>query len=216
MSKANPLDAALNDGWVSACRLYEHLATGGDVPVLPPSALRLQPNEIRYGDAILGYSRLYGMNVTYNQSNSFWFGSTAFVAAGMAADAIGNASARRKAEAMAAVQWRDHAHVRTSLTSERFLCDYMGRWLSFWHNGVVEFACDLSRWSFVLRYEVGEPLMLHGPAAPWFAVATARIIYGAQGLQLPAFAPLAAAVAGARQSTITGEIVGPGTPEIGA
>ncbi|MEV6522484.1 hypothetical protein AB0M43_11115 [Longispora sp. NPDC051575] len=204
----DPLDAALRDGWLSACRLYEHLARGGEPLALPPSALRMQPDEVRYGDAVLGYARLYGMSVTYNQSNSFWFGSASFVAMGMAADAIGNSSARRKAEAMAAVQWRDQAHVRTSLTSQRFLCDYQGQWLSFWHNGVVEFACDLARWSFVLRYEVGEPLMLHGPAAPWFAVLAARVVYGPQGVLLPAFAPLAAAVA-ERQRAITGEIVPP-------
>jgi hypothetical protein len=48
--------------------------------------------------------------------------------------------------------------------------------------------------------------MLHGPAAPWFAVAVAHVVYGPQGMQLPAFAPLAQATAQRRQA-ITGEIV---------
>jgi hypothetical protein len=46
-----------------------------------------------------------------------------------------------------------------------------------------------------VRYEEGDPLMLHGPPAPWFALAVATFIYGTGGYQLPAFAPLAQAVA---------------------
>lgn len=200
------LDAALQAGWASACQLYEHLLGKGDLTALPPGALRLNPGEVGYGESLLGYARFYGVNVTYHQSNSFWFGSAAFVAAGLAADAIGNASARNKAQRMAASQWRDHAQARVMLTNRRLFCDYQNDWLSFWHEGVVEFACDLSQWSFVLRYQVGNPLMLHGPAAPWFAVAVAHIVYGPQGMLLPAFAPLAHATAHRRQA-ITGEVV---------
>ena len=205
------LDAALRDGWASACRLYARLLGGDELAVTPPTALRLNPDEVPHAETVIGYARFYGTAVQYRQSNSFWFGSATFVAAGMAAEAIGNASARRRAEAAAAAQWRDHAIVRCVLTNHRLLCDYSGSWLSFWHNGVVEFLGDLARWSFVLRYEVGEPLMLHGPGAPWLAVAVARIVYGPRGLQLPAFAPLAASLRPRRQA-ITGEIV-PGTAE---
>ncbi len=207
--KSTPdVDPALQAGWSSACQLYEHLSGPGELTALPPGALRLQPGEVNYGQGVLNYSRFYGMNVRYNQSNSFWFGSAGFVAAGMAFDAIGNASARNRAQAMAAAQWRDHAQVRMMLTDRRLLCDYRNKWLNFWHEGIVEFACDLRLWSFVLRYEVGEPLMLHGPAAPWFAVAVARIAYGRQGLQLPAFGPLAQATA-QRRNAISGEVVRP-------
>ena len=213
MARKDPnLEIALQEGWSSACQLYEHLLRGGDLTVLPPSAVRLQPDELPHSDAMLGYARFYGMNVSYDRSSMMLLGSATFVAAGLAANAMANSSAKRKAQAMAAAQWRDHAHVRTMLTNKRLLCDFSGQWLSFWHEGVVEFQCDLTQWLFVLRYEVGDPIMLHGPAAPWFAVSVARIVYGPRGLQLPAFAPLAQAVAQAAQER--GQIA-PGTPAPG-
>lgn len=200
------LEAALREGWSSACQLYEHLLAGGDPVELPPSALRLNQEEIPYADAVVGYARFYGMNVNYQQSSGFWWGSAAFVAAGMAADAISNSSAKRKAEAMAATQWRDHAHSRAVLTNQRILADFRGSWLSFWHEGVVEFQGDVAQWLIVLRYQVGDPLMMHGPAVPWFAVLIARLVYGPRGLQLPVLAPIAHAVAQRRQ-LISGEVV---------
>jgi hypothetical protein len=183
------------EGWSSACQLYEQLAAGASLVELPPSGMRLNVDEIPYADTILGYSRFYGMDVTYHQNSLLLFGPATFVAAGLAVNAMTNASARRRANAMAAAQWRDHAHVRTLLSNRRLLCDYGGQWLSFWHEGVVELRGDVSQWQFVLRYEVGDPLMLHGPAAPWFAVAVAHVVYGPRGLQLPMFSPLAHAVA---------------------
>ncbi|MGH3663123.1 MAG: hypothetical protein ACRDT8_04520 [Micromonosporaceae bacterium] len=209
--KADPLNVALQEGWASACQLYEHLMYGGELTELPPGAIRLEHDEVAYSDAMLGYARFYGTNVSYEQSSMLLLGSATFVAAGLAANAIGNASARRQAEAMAAAQWREHANARTIITNRRLLCDHQGRWLSFWHDGVMEFQVDLSSWLFVLRYQVGEPLMLHGPAAPWFAVIAAKLVYGPRGLQLPSLAPLAQAVAQSVQQrggpVITGEIV---------
>lgn len=191
--------AAFAEGWNSACQLYSHLHSGGSLPVPPPSALRLNPDETYHAEAMLGYARFYGMNVSAQQNSGFYFGSTTFVAAGMIGDAIGNAHARNKAAAMSAAQWREHSTVRAVLTDKRILCDVRGQWLSFWHNGVVELAADLTQYSFVLRYEVGEPMMLHGPGAPWYAVAVARIVYGERGLQLAPLAPIAQAAGGAPQ-----------------
>lgn len=208
--KENPDDVARREGWLSACQLYEHLSAGGALPVLPPGAVRLNPDEVAYAEAVLGYARFYGTSVSYQSSSTLLLGSATFVAAGLAANAMMNSSARRRAEMSAAAQWRDHAPVRTMLTSQRLLCDYRGRWLSFWHNGIVEFQGDLAQWLFVLRYEVGDPIMLHGPAAPWFAVSTAHLVYGGQGLHLPALGAIAWSVAEAathQRRSITGEVV---------
>jgi hypothetical protein len=212
------LQLARHEGWTSACQLYEHLHSGGDLTALPPGPVRLKPGEEAYASAVLGYARYYGKTVTYQQSSALVLGSAAFVAAGLAANMIANTSARRRAEAQAAIQWRDHANVRTILTNRRLLCDYGGRWLSFWHKGIVEFQGDLAHWLFVLRYQVGHPIMLHGPAAPWFAVSVAHLVYGRRGLQLPALTALADAVAGAaaqRRRAVNGEIV-PGTSAAGS
>jgi hypothetical protein len=173
----------------------------------------LNPDEVPYADAVLGYARFYGTAVTYQQSSTLLLGSATFVAAGLAANAIANSASRNRAASQAAAQWRDHANVRTILTNKRLLCDYRGQWLSFWHEGIVEFQGDMAQWLFVLRYQVGDPIMLHGPAAPWFAVSVAHLAYGRRGLQLPAFAPLAHSVAAAtarHQRMISGSTV-PGT-----
>jgi len=191
------LEIALREGWASACQLYGHLHAGGELAALPPGAVRLNPGEVAYGDALLGYARYYGTTVTYERNSMFLFGSAAFVAAGLAANAVVNSSAKQRAAAQAAVQWRDHATVRTILTNQRLMCDYRGRWLSFWHEGVTEFQGDVAQWLFVLRYQVGEPIMLHGPAAPWFAVSIAHVVYGRGGLQLPGLAALPRSIADA-------------------
>jgi hypothetical protein len=214
------LEIALREGWASACQLYQHLHAGGDLTILPPGAVRLNPDEVSYAEALVGYARFYGTTVTYERSSTLLLGSATFVAAGLAANAIANSSAKRRAEAQAATQWRDHANVRTILTNKRLLCDYRGQWLSFWHEGIVEFQGDMARWLFVLRYQAGDPIMLHGPAAPWFAVSVARLVYGRRGLQLPALAALARSVAEAtaaahQQRIINGGIVhesGSGSP----
>ena len=202
---------ALREGWTSACQLYGYLHAGGDLTALPPGAVRLNQDEVAYGDALLGYARFYGTAATYQQSSTLLLGSATFVAAGLAANAIANSAARQRAQTQAAHQWRDHATVRTILTNQRLLCDYRGQWLSFWHTGVVEFQGDVGQWLFVLRYEVGDPIMLHGPAAPWFAVSVARLVYGHGGLQLPALAPLARAIAEAtpRDQQMLGGATGP-------
>jgi len=209
------LEAALQAGWTSACQLYEHLHNGGELTALPPGAVRLNPDEVAYADAVVGYARYYGTTATYQQSSSLLFGSAAFVAAGMAVEAVANSSAKSRALAQAAVQWRDHASVRTILTNQRLLCDFRGQWLSFWHEGIVEFQGDTAQWLFVLRYQVGSPIMIHGPAAPWYAVSVARLVYGPRGLQLPALAGVARSVAETmmrRQRMISGEITeGPDT-----
>jgi hypothetical protein len=204
------LEQAMRAGWSSACQLYEHLHNGGQLAVLPPNAVRLKPDEVLYADAMLGYARYYGTTVSYERSSMLLLGSASFVAAGMAANAMMNSSAKQRAAAQAATQWRDHAQVRTMLTNQRLMCDYGGEWLSFWHEGVVEFQGDMAQWLFVLRYQVGHPIMLHGPATPWFAVSVAHLVYGPHGLRLPVLAPLAQSVAqviAQRQRMISGQVV---------
>jgi hypothetical protein len=193
-----PVDPASHEGWASACRLYEHLLRGGELLPLPQGTLRLRPGEQTIGDAICGYCRLYGMDLTYQQRNGFNLGSAGFAAAGLAFDAIRNNAARPETERLSAVRWRDYATLRTVLSTRRLLCDFQGSWLSFWHEGIIEFVADLPRWAFILRYEQIEPVLIHGPAAPWFAVALAYLIYGREGLNLACLAPLATAVANRR------------------
>src|SRR5258707_5011432 len=127
MTQPDPaLDAALRDGWSSACRLYEHLAAGGQLVPLPLGALRMNPDEIQFGDAVLGYARYYGTVVRAQQSSSFWFGSPLFVAGGLAVESLANAAARRQAEAMAGAEGPGHPPVPAPVNHHRVLCGYGG------------------------------------------------------------------------------------------
>ena len=81
-------ELAVREAWASACQLYEHLAFGGSLVALPPSAVRLSPDEVAYADAIVGCARFDGMNVTYERSSLLLLGSATFVAAGLAVNAM--------------------------------------------------------------------------------------------------------------------------------
>ena len=66
---AAAFEAVLRDGWSSACQLDEHLARGGHLVALPPSGLRLGPDEAIFSDTALGYARFYGTTVQYRESS---------------------------------------------------------------------------------------------------------------------------------------------------
>jgi len=190
-------------GWSNACRMFEHLTSEGELPALPPMAIRLRSGEMAHAHGVLEYARFYGMDVTYQQSSTFVMGSPLFVAAGLIGSAVGNAYARNKAADMARAQWRPQGPVRTVLTNQRILCDVAGEWLGFWHEGILELFAEPSQWMVITRYEAGEPLLLRGPVALSYIVALTYIVYGRSGLASPWLGPIAQAVA-ARQRTLPG------------
>jgi hypothetical protein len=202
MARNAPKDqSAFTLGWSDACRMFEHLTSEGELPALPPMAIRLRSGEVAHAHGVLECARFYGMDVTYQQSSTFVMGSPLLVATGLIGSAVGNAYARNKAADMARAQWRPQGPVRTVLTDQRILCDVAGEWLTFWHEGIMEFHADPRQWMVITRYEVGEPLMLRGPVAPSYMVALTYIVYGRQGLASPWLEPIAQAVA-ARQRVL--------------
>ncbi|MET1076175.1 MAG: hypothetical protein ABWY11_26260 [Umezawaea sp.] len=178
--------------WRSATHLYAHLASGGTPqPLFTP--VRLQPGETSFCDLTVMYSRFYGMDVSYQQNSGFFFGSPLFVAAGLAANAVGNSVARNRAEAMAAPQWREHCLARTVVTDRRTLCFTGQQWLAFDHDAVVEFTADPPRGVCFLNFSGAEPLCLAGFGTPWLSVLLCYFLYGSAGLpQLPYLRQLAA------------------------
>jgi len=177
--------------WGAATHLYRHLSAGGEPqPVFTP--VRLAPGETSFSDVTLTYSRFYAMDVGYETNSGFFFGSPLFVAAGLAANAVGNSMARNRAEQLAAPQWREHCAARTVVTDRRTLCFAAGRWLSFDHDSVVEFTADPPRAVCFLNFAAAEPLCLAGFSAPWLTVLLARFLYGAERMaQLPYLHPFA-------------------------
>jgi hypothetical protein len=167
------------EGWTQAVKLRQALLDGHPLPTLPYVPMRLEQGEVAHARVGVEYARFYSTNVSYRQSNGFFFGSPAFVVTGLAVNAIGNAAARSRAQAMAAAQWRERQGVDAYLTDRRILtCVASHRWLSFWHQGIIEAAPMLEHWSLLETFQQGDPVRWTGPAAAWLAVAVIHLAYG--------------------------------------
>jgi hypothetical protein len=164
-------------GWDGAVHLYRHLVNGG-IPEEVTTSLLLAPGEHAYADLTLGYARFYGMDVTYRQTSGFFLGSPLFVAAGLAFNAAGNSLAKRRAEAQAAPQWREHCPARVVVTTYCTMCFAHGRWLRFPHSSAVDFNADMLNGVCYLICNGTEPLQLTGPQIPWLTVLLASFLYG--------------------------------------
>ncbi|MGC4851815.1 hypothetical protein ACLQ24_00095 [Micromonospora sp. DT4] len=123
--------------------------------------------------------------VTYTQTSALAFGSAAFVTGALIANAVGNLSAKSRAERLARPQWREHQLARVVLTPTKTWCYASGRWLSFDHAAVMEYHLD--HHGVVLLFADSEPLRLTGPAAWVHAVLFAYFRFGAQALATATF-----------------------------
>ncbi|MEV4821863.1 hypothetical protein [Micromonospora sp. NPDC049274] len=177
------VDTSWADGRDAARRTLEFLAQGGQPGAVPTPGFFTE--EPVYLDARLHYARHYGAAVTYQQTSALAFGSTAFVTGALLANAIGNSSARSRAERLARPQWRDHELTRVVLTPSRTWCYSFGRWLSFDHTGVIEYHLDAH--GVVLLFADSEPLRLSGPAAWLHAIFFAYFRFGAPALTTATF-----------------------------
>ncbi|MGC4895539.1 hypothetical protein [Micromonospora sp. DT31] len=178
-----PVDTTWADGCDAARRTLDFLSAGGEPDAVP--AQGFLTDESVHLDARLHYARHYGSAVTYTQTSTVAFGSTAFVTGALVANAIGNSSARSRAERMARPQWREHQLARVVLTPTRTWCQTGGRWLSFHHSGVLEYHLD--QHGVVLVFGDTEPLRLTGPTAWVHAVLFAYFRFGASALPTTAF-----------------------------
>ncbi|MFD4669973.1 hypothetical protein ACFWNN_09575 [Lentzea sp. NPDC058450] len=187
---ANPEWAA---SWNAAVHLYRHIVAGG-VPDEVSTSLLLAPGEATYCDLPFRYARYYGMDVTYQRSDSMFFGSALFVAAGMAATAVSNSRAKNRAQNLAAAQWREHCLARVIVTNYCVMCFVHGQWLRFAYPAVVDFNADMLNGVCYLIFDGAEPLQLAGPQVPWLVVLMSSFLYGPHRLPtLPFLHPIARA-----------------------
>lgn len=185
------------NGLTAAGELFRHVVGGNDLDPLGFSPVILAPGEYAFCDLQLEYSRFYGMDVTYQTRSGFVIGPPAFMVTALAARALSNAVARKRASAQAAAQWREHQIAGTLLTSQRLSIGTQAGRLSFWHRGLGEFLPQPEAFSLVLVFHDTEPVMLRGPGVPWLSVAMARLLYPAPELtRIPGFAGMAAWLGG--------------------
>ncbi|WP_120519538.1 hypothetical protein [Arthrobacter celericrescens] len=171
-----------SNAWEDARRLRSSLVAHQVPPVLTVWGIVPNQGEAFFLDAPAEYARYYGQDVTYWQRGSVYFGRPSFVAAGLVADAVGNATARRKAEALAREQWREWQVSRILVSNQRIVCNAGGRNLSFYFNSTTGLYADLVGKALVLEFESAEPLMLHGIYVPQIAVLAILNTHGEQAL----------------------------------
>lgn len=185
--RPHPSTVALQQGWIEAIHLYQQLTRGAPPPAVVAPGF-IGPGAV-YLDAPLTYSRFYGTTVTYGQSSTFAFGSTAVVAGALVGDLIGNSMARSRATKLAQPQWREFTYARVVVTPTTTWCSLDGRWLAFDHDAVLEYALDGP--TCVLAFAEVEPLRLAGPSVWHHAIMFAYARYGpAQWHDAPFLRPI--------------------------
>ena len=152
---------------LDALRVREALLRGEQLRELPPTDVLPAPGETFCFRGVARYLRFYGQDVSYSTSSTVAFGRPTFVAAMLVTSAVSNASARSRAQAMARAQWREDQVVEVLVSNHRLRCRTQARgWLSFDFHGITAIYPELSTFSVVLEFEVGEPLMLSGRVVP--------------------------------------------------
>src|SRR5215469_10341760 len=167
MYQPMPLDpAACAVGVTEAAKLLEFLLQGGNLPAYYPPGIVLQPGETALGEAIANWDEFTELEYEYTTSRSmFAWGSPAFVAGALIANAIGEAQDRREAQrlaALAAAQWRFQGVPRMIITSQRVLVQHpTGHgWVSLWHGALVGFWPQMTDCQLLLEYSDCAPTRL--------------------------------------------------------
>ncbi|MCM0675254.1 hypothetical protein NCC78_11235 [Micromonospora phytophila] len=172
-------DEEVEDLLFEAARLYDHVVSGGELqPVF--TSVRLDANESAYADDLMEYSRYYALDGYLHQEPVSYLSPM---------DLIGSAIRNRARREAAEGQWRDTHVTRVVLTNLRLLVFLEGRWLSYWHNAIVQLLPAPVEFCLHLTFHELPPLRLRGPTAASMAVALASLLYPPEQMaQIPQFA----------------------------
>ena len=174
----------LQRSWDHARAVARDFMTDDPCSAFKPWDVLLDQDEAAFIDCPAGYSRFYGTTVSYTQAESAFFGSPAFVLAGMSATAISNSANRRAAQRLAADQWREHQQVRCLITEHRILLQRSDfQWLSFYFSGMVSVHPLPADGLFFAEFSDTSPLRLEGPAAVLASVVAVWKRFGTTGLR---------------------------------
>ena len=176
-------EAARNEhAWRVAAQLRRDLPDRAPRNTVQVWDLVPHADEVFITDAPVHYARYYGQTVNYTTSSGAFFGSPMFVAAGLVGTAVGNASARSRAEAMAREQWREHRTVRLVVTNQRLCCMVGQTWLSFYYSTITAVYPSAGHRSLVCTFGDSQPLLIAGPWAPAAAVVATLMTLGTDAL----------------------------------
>jgi hypothetical protein len=178
------LQGAATQAWNYAVAVRRDLLAGAGLPPYRVWDVVARPGESFVFDDRAGYARYYGTDVAYTQRSGFYFGSPAFVLAGLAIDAAANNSARNRAVALAREQWRDWQTVRVVVSDQRFLVQVGPQWLTFDYSVIAAIYPDLASASLVVQFTTGAaPLLLRGPASWLGSIMALAAVFGPPALR---------------------------------
>jgi hypothetical protein len=181
----------IQQSWRAARDVVASMLAGQLPDPFPAWGIIPDPGEAFFFSVHAQYQRYYGRDVSYVQSGGFYIGRPAFVAAGLVVNAIGNASARSRANAEAAAQWREHQMAPVLISNKRMVIAAGGQWLSFYFDAVVACYPDPAHWNVAFQFQNAAPLLLVGVDAPVIGAFAVLATHGIEGLRAhPALEPL--------------------------
>jgi hypothetical protein len=164
-------------GWQAMCRLIGVVAGGGRPDPIPPTVLT-RAGESQLGAMVVEAHQFCGIDVEYSTGGYAAGGGLLFVGAAMAAGAIHDSNKRRRAEALAAPQWRPIGWVSAAVTNQRLLLMMQGTWHAHHLGNLVSILPDAARYAVTMHFDRESALMLRGPWVPWLTVVVSWAIFG--------------------------------------
>lgn len=171
----------LGSEWDLAAELAEHVAAGGDLPVLSIPVL-LDPGEVLHADLSAFGWRFEAMDVSYEEPRVVAFGGLLLMGTTTLAAASARRRARAEAERLAAPQWRSLGGLRILPTDRRLLVWFDGAWASVWYAGVREIHPDLPSTRLTMHFDDDPPYALAGPWVPYLTVVMTACLAGRLGV----------------------------------
>ncbi|WP_235186995.1 MULTISPECIES: hypothetical protein [unclassified Frankia] len=163
------------ESWLAGAELGEAL-TRGWRPRAQPVQIALGAGEAVLAQAPVRVWQYIGQNVTYNQGWFVAFGSPLLLGASLLGSALYNGSQRRRAEALAAVQWRPVCQGHLFLTNWRLALALTTGWIDIGYPYLRASGVDGD--SMVIMLAGQPPVRLQVWPAHWFFVLMRFLAYG--------------------------------------
>lgn len=168
---------------LEAERLAFGVADGHPLPVVP-SPVQLDQGEVLHARLDAEGWRYHAVDVVYEQQRVVAGGVVTFgLAAALAG--FGNRRTRRRAEELAAPQWRPLGPMPVLSTNQRLLVFHEGLWQSVWYSGICQMIPSPEDGRLELRFEADPPYLLCGEWVPYLTVVVATVLaqtYGVNAL----------------------------------
>ncbi|MFT4259886.1 MAG: hypothetical protein QM568_09705 [Microbacterium sp.] len=154
---------------------------------IPPSVQQWDvvpyAGEVFFAQVPLTYARYYGRDVSYAQTSAVALGNPAFVVGALAVTAISNASARSRAAAQSAPQWREWQTSSVYISNRRFAVHAGGQWLSFDYSAMTAVFPEAAASTLVCQFHSAAPLLLAGDDAALACVFAVLQTHGVDALR---------------------------------